>query len=108
LGQLAFVAGLGVAAQAQGAGPAGFPQHAAPVGFQDGRPQMLAAAEIGEIRAGTVHREAAGLVSHADRVAVSALHFAEKMRLVRLGNSHRVGVKKIQALKLKWSFKLKC
>jgi hypothetical protein len=105
---LPFVAGFGVAAQAQGAAPAGFPQHTAPVGFQDGRPKMLAAAEIGEIRAGTVYREAAGLVSHADGVAVSALHFTEEMRLVRLGNSHRVGVKQIQALELKRPFKLKC
>jgi hypothetical protein len=68
---------------------------------------MLAAAEIGEIRAGAVHREAAGIVSHADRVTVSALHFAEQMRLVRLGNSHGAGVKQIQALELEWSFKLK-
>ena len=107
-GQFAFVIRVRIAVEPQGAALDGFPHYAAPVGFEDGRPKMLAAAEIGEISARAIHQQAVALVSHADRVAAAALHFAEQMRLVGLGNPHGAGVKEIHALELEASFKLKC
>ena len=68
---------------------------------------MLAAAKLFEIRAGAIHQETAVFVRQADRVAAGALHVAEQVGLVGIGNAHGAGVKETDALELEASFKLK-
>jgi hypothetical protein len=108
LGEFAFVIRVRIAGEAQGSPIHGFAQHATTIGFEDCRPEVLAAAKIGEIRARAKHQQASIFVSQSNVVTIAALYITIEVGLVGVGDPHGAGVKEIQTLELQASLKLKC
>ena len=106
--RLRTVFGLGVAHQAEGGGLGSLTQDAALIAFENRRPEVFAAAGIGEGGAGAIHAEDAIVIGDPDGVTVAAHDVAEEVRLVGVRHTDGMAVEEIQALELKSSFKLEC
>ena len=104
--ELQIVVGVHIAHDLEVGGADGIAEDAAFIGFEEGGPEVFAAAEIEEVGAGAMDQEASILVGEAHLVAVGALDFAIQMGLIGLGETHGMGVEEIESFELEASLKL--